>query len=95
MDRIDMRGSKGVSSSLISRGTTPATQAQATRPVDTGSGRLVELAVTGVASAGAEAPVDHDRVAQIRKAIEEGRYPVVPAKIADAMIAAGYLLRTK
>jgi negative regulator of flagellin synthesis FlgM len=40
-----------------------------------------------------EAPVDSDRVELIRKAVESGNYPVVPAKIADAMIAAGLLLR--
>jgi negative regulator of flagellin synthesis FlgM len=40
-----------------------------------------------------EAPVDTDRVQMIRKAVEAGQYPVVPAKIADAMIAAGLLLR--
>lgn len=40
-----------------------------------------------------EAPVDTDRVEVIRKAVEKGEYPVLPAKIADAMIAAGYLLR--
>ncbi len=39
------------------------------------------------------APVDSDRVAMIRKAVEAGTYPVVPTKIADAMIAAGMLLR--
>ncbi|HET9630157.1 MAG TPA: flagellar biosynthesis anti-sigma factor FlgM [Novosphingobium sp.] len=38
-------------------------------------------------------PVDADRVALIRKAIETGAYPIIPAKIADAMIAAGLLLR--
>jgi negative regulator of flagellin synthesis FlgM len=41
-----------------------------------------------------EPPVDTDRVALIRKAIEEGTYPVVPARIADAVIAAGLLLRS-
>lgn len=41
-----------------------------------------------------EAPIDTDRVATIRKAIEDGSYPVVPARIADAIIAAGLLLRT-
>jgi negative regulator of flagellin synthesis FlgM len=46
-----------------------------------------------VVSAGSEAPVDQDRVAEIREAIEHGRYPVIPTKIADAMIAAGFLLR--
>ena len=30
----------------------------------------------------------------IRHAIETGKYPVIPAKIADAMIAAGMLLRS-
>ena len=39
-------------------------------------------------------PVDAERVAVIRKAIEQGTYPVLPAKIADAVIAAGMLLRT-
>ncbi|MCC6827767.1 MAG: flagellar biosynthesis anti-sigma factor FlgM [Novosphingobium sp.] len=41
-----------------------------------------------------EAPVDADRVAEIRKAIENGSYPIVPTKIADAIIAAGILLRS-
>ena len=40
-----------------------------------------------------EAPVDTDRVEVIKKAVESGQYPVTPAKIADAMIAAGLLLR--
>lgn len=33
-------------------------------------------------------PVDTDRVAKIRKALEDGTYPLVPTKIADAIIAA-------
>lgn len=41
-----------------------------------------------------EAPVDADRIAEIRKAIESGDYPLLPAKIADAIIAAGILLRS-
>lgn len=40
------------------------------------------------------APVDAERVAQIRHAIQTGTYPVLPTKIADAMIAAGMLLRS-
>lgn len=39
-------------------------------------------------------PVDAERVAEIRKAIEQGTYPIVPARVADAMIAAGLLLRS-
>ncbi|MEL7446515.1 MAG: flagellar biosynthesis anti-sigma factor FlgM [Pseudomonadota bacterium] len=33
-------------------------------------------------------PVDTERVAEIRAALREGSYPLVPTKIADAMIAA-------
>jgi negative regulator of flagellin synthesis FlgM len=36
----------------------------------------------------ASAPVDAERVAKIRAALIDGSYPLVPAKIADAMIAA-------
>lgn len=39
-------------------------------------------------------PVDAGRVAEIRKALESGSYPVIPARVADAMIAAGFLLRS-
>lgn len=39
-------------------------------------------------------PVDADRVATIRKAIESGNYPIIPTRVADAMIAAGLLLRS-
>jgi negative regulator of flagellin synthesis FlgM len=39
-------------------------------------------------------PVDGDRVAEIRKAVEQGHYPVLPMKVADAIIAAGFLLRS-
>lgn len=41
-----------------------------------------------------EPPIDSDRVATIRKAIERGSYPVIPTRVADAMIAAGLLLRS-
>lgn len=40
------------------------------------------------------APVDTDRVAQIRKAIETNTYPLLPTKVADAIIAAGLMLRS-
>ncbi len=40
-------------------------------------------------SAGSQAPVDSDRVAEIRKAIQSDTYPLIPFEIADAIIAAG------
>lgn len=33
-------------------------------------------------------PVDAERVAEIRKALRDGTYPLVPTRIVDAMIAA-------
>ena len=33
-------------------------------------------------------PVDGDRVVEIRKALQNGSYPLIPTEIADAMIAA-------
>jgi len=36
----------------------------------------------------ARPPVDMERVQMIKRALQEGRYPLVPAKIADRMIAA-------
>ncbi len=38
-------------------------------------------------------PVDQTRVEQIRKAVQSGTYPLIPAKIGDAMVAAGLMLR--
>lgn len=47
---------------------------------------------SGATRAGSAAPINTDRVNQIREAIREGRYPLVPAQVADAMIAAGMFL---
>ena len=71
------------------RGATPHTPAPAKG--DKAAGVAVE---TGVSVDAGNAPVDTDRVAVIRDAIKSGTYPVLPAKIADAMIAARLLLST-
>jgi len=63
---------------------------------DGGSPRTVQapppLIVSDLLDAGAP-PVDAERVAEIRRAIETGTYPLIPARVADAMIADGFLLR--
>ncbi len=41
-----------------------------------------------------EAPVDAERVALIRQAIADGSYPIIPMTVADAIIAAGLILRS-
>lgn len=35
----------------------------------------------------ASAPVDSERVSRIKKAIEDGRFPLVPSTIADRLLA--------
>lgn len=47
----------------------------------------ISLEVTGAAEA-VSPPVDAERVSQIRAALRDGSYPLVPTKIVDAMIAA-------
>ena len=94
MDRIDMQGSKGVLASLKARSAAPVGRIENARAAKADAS-AAETVATSFASAGAEPTIDHDRVAEIREAVEQGRYPVLPTKIADAMIAAGFLLRTK
>lgn len=38
----------------------------------------------------AAAPIEASRVALIKEAVESGRYPLSPASVADALIAAKY-----
>ncbi len=64
-----------------------AKQARSTEAADKG------VAVqTGARAEAGSVPVDQERVAQIREAIRDGSYPVVPAKITDAIIAARLML---
>jgi len=81
---------------LDSRSLAAAANAAGAKPAATTSGQT-QAATTVVRSdaldAGAE-PVNSERVAEIRRAIEQGSYPVIPMRVADAMIAAGMLLRS-
>lgn len=63
------------------------TQPRAVPSENAGEKPGVSLEV-GASVGAAEPPVDADRVAEIRKALQDGSYPLVPTKIADAMIAA-------
>jgi negative regulator of flagellin synthesis FlgM len=60
----------------------PAPDARAAAPA---GGISLELTAANTA---ATPPVDAERVAEIRKALSNGSYPLVPTKIVDAMIAA-------
>lgn len=79
-------------------GATPAATSASKAAPSGASAATTAAATTAVETSAAlnagSAPVDTDRVSEIRAAVEEGRYPVIPARIGDAMIAAGILLRT-
>ncbi|MFO1255794.1 MAG: flagellar biosynthesis anti-sigma factor FlgM [Sphingomonadaceae bacterium] len=80
------------------RGTGAVASGKATGPVANDTARANAALQSAVQRSAAldpgEAPVNADRVAEIRKAIERGNYPVLPMKVADAIIAAGLLLRS-
>ena len=75
----------GANGAAASSGTTPSGAS--------GTSASLTVETTAALDAG-QAPVDTDRVAVIRRAVESGTYPVIPTRIADAMIAAGVLLRS-
>ena len=74
---------------------TPAALSQPSPAAQAASAQTSAAMVTATARDAGPIPVDGDRVKVIKKAIDAGTYPVVPAKISDAMIAAGMLLRKK
>ncbi len=47
---------------------------------------------TGSRISAGTVPVEQDRVAQIRDALKDGSYPILPAQISDAIIAARLML---
>lgn len=64
-------------------------------PASDASPKMSDAAVKVEAGTGfdaQQAPIDRSRVDSIRKALEQGTYPLNPARIADAMIAAPLLL---
>lgn len=93
MDRIDTQGSKGISSTSRAKGAASVVRPDAIGQVGPEAAKADRIALASVVSRDSEVPLDRERVAEIRKAIEQGHYPITPVKIADAMIAAGYLLR--
>ena len=51
--------------------------------------RESEAPVTTALVTAGDHPIDHDRIAEIRQALADDRYPLIPTEIADAIIAAG------
>lgn len=85
---VDPIGITGVSGRglTVSRVAPVAPVAKAASTAQTSGADLVSL--TGVGKTlSASAPVNADRVAEVKKAIAEGNFPILPATIADQMIA--------
>lgn len=75
---------------------TPSAAAPVTGRPGAASDTAPEINVSAAStSAATTPPVDSNRVTEIREAIQSGNYPLLPAKIADAMIAAPFLLGNK
>ena len=90
----DPMASKGVDRA-VARALTQIAAATPARPVQPAATPGRDPSPADVAAAGglaatlaAKPPVDAERVQMIKRALQEGRYPIVPAKIADRMIAA-------
>ncbi len=93
MDRIDSQGPSEIAARLRMRTTAPVASARQAGTASADRANVASLA--GIGLAGAEAPVDEGRVADIRAAIAQGEYLIEPDKTADAMIAAGFMLRNE
>ena len=72
----------------------PQVAAPAASPVDQAAASAAAVQ-TSAALAPGKPPVDDNRVAQIRNAIQKGTYPLLPTRVADAMIAAGLMLSVR
>lgn len=81
---VDPIGLKPISTS--ERTVAAVTRTPATTPASM-SDTVVSTTAHDLAAA---PPIDYERVARIRKAIAEGSFPILPAQIADRLIAAKF-----
>jgi negative regulator of flagellin synthesis FlgM len=67
----------------------PAEPVAATRNISNREGEAAEAPAVKLLARemGREAPVDSERVAEIRRAVQNGTFPLVPSTIADRMLA--------
>lgn len=86
MSSIEVSKLAGISAARpVATGERAPIEARTARTAPLASG--ISLEVSAAADSAAP-PVDAERVAQIREALRDGSYPLVPTKIVDAMIAA-------
>ncbi|MFB0613787.1 flagellar biosynthesis anti-sigma factor FlgM [Aurantiacibacter poecillastricola] len=78
---------RGAARELSDKAPASGTAERATGAVDQGVS-----VQTGVKVSAGTTPVDSERVAEIRQALRDGSYPLVPSRITDAIIAARHML---
>jgi len=93
MDRIELQGTNAIRARLAAQGAAPVARAERIKPTTGDATQSVAAELSAVGLAGAEPPIDQERVSEIRKAVEQGTYPLLPARVADELIAAGFMLR--
>lgn len=71
-----------------------ARQPQASNSVPVRNNKPAPAVASSTPFDAGDTPVDGERVAVIRRAVESGNYPLIPTRVSDAMIAAGLLLRS-
>lgn len=84
---VDPIGLKPIATS--DRTVVAVTRIASTTPASTPD-TVASTTVTTAQELAAAPPVDYERVARIRKAIAEGSFPILPAQIADRLIAAKF-----
>ncbi len=65
----------------------PAGKVAVAAPVAKDAPALQSAAAEMAGAMAAQPPVDAERVARIRKAIDEGRFPLYPSNVADRLLA--------
>lgn len=85
IDPIGVKPGMGPDRPVAPEGETRIARIAAARPVGTVAETEARAAAKAMA---ARPPVDAERVEQIKKALQEGRFPIVPSLIADRLIAA-------
>lgn len=64
----------------------PVAPTTTVKPVEAPTPEAVSATVLSRSMA-SSAPVDSERVARIRRAVQEGRFPLIPSTIADRLLA--------
>ena len=89
MPSVELSKVPGVSAArAVSPGERAQVEARTSAPAVASTARGISLEVGETGADAATVPVDGERVAEIRKALSDGSYPLVPTRIVDAMIAA-------